>query len=209
MKSTPARVAGSILTKSMRVRTLSLSRTKSFLHICIRGRVGLSSTMSHEGVGFKPQSLRRRGFEPHRMHLIHLTDWRTGGASDSSPYRLWCVAAMAWRRWRGGDGVAAMLSCPRRDRVAPSSERKLMMRIIAYRNQRSAAPTVHAQVLPLHGQDRLARRQARRLRLRDQGHGRRQEDRGRRLGVRRHLQAGRHRRLRPALSVVERATRTD
>ena len=67
----------------------------------------------------------------------------------------------------------------------------------------------NAQVLPLHGQDRLARRQARRLRLRDQGHGRRQEDRGRRLGVRRDLQAGRHRRLRPALSVVERATRTD
>ena len=24
---------------------------------------------SHEGVGFKPQSLRRRGFEPHRMHI--------------------------------------------------------------------------------------------------------------------------------------------
>mmetsp|Transcript_10806 Transcript_10806/g.29452 ORF Transcript_10806/g.29452 Transcript_10806/m.29452 type:complete len:227 (+) Transcript_10806:187-867(+) len=64
-------------------------------------------------------------------------------------------------------------------------------------------------VLPLHGQDRLARRQARRLRLRDQGHGRRQEDRGRRLGVRRDGQAGRHHRLRPALSVVERATRTD
>ena len=34
----------------------------------IRGRVGLSSMMNHEGVGFKPQSLRRRGFEPHRMH---------------------------------------------------------------------------------------------------------------------------------------------
>ena len=103
MKSTPARVAGSILTKSMRVRTLSLSRTKYFLHICIRGRVGLSSTMSHEGVGFKPQSLRRRGFEPHRMHV--LTDWRSGSASDSSPYRLWCVAAMAWRRWRGGYAI--------------------------------------------------------------------------------------------------------
>ena len=62
-------------------------------------------TTSQEGVGFKPQSLRRRGFEPHRMHLIHLTDWRTGGASDSSPYRLWCVAAMAWRRWRGGYAI--------------------------------------------------------------------------------------------------------
>ena len=199
MKSTPVRVAGSILTKSMRVRTLSLSRTKSFPHTCIRGRVGLSSTTSHEGVGFKPQSLRRRGFEPHRMHV--LTDWRSGSASDSSPYRLWCVAAMAWRRWRGGDGVAAMLSCPRRDRVAPSSERKLMMRIIAYRYQRSAVSTVHhAQVLPLHGQDRLARRQARRLRLRDQGHGRRQEDRGRRLGLGRDVQAGHDRRLRPALS---------
>ena len=34
----------------------------------IRGRVGLSSTMNQKGVGFKPQSLRRRGFEPHRMH---------------------------------------------------------------------------------------------------------------------------------------------
>ena len=34
----------------------------------IRGRVGLSSMMNQEGVGFKPQSLRRRGFEPHRMH---------------------------------------------------------------------------------------------------------------------------------------------
>ena len=35
----------------------------------IRGRVGLSSiTTSQKGVGFKPQSLRRRGFEPHRMH---------------------------------------------------------------------------------------------------------------------------------------------
>ena len=136
------------------------------------------------------------------MHLIPLTDWRNGGVSDSSPYRLWCVAA--------GDGAAAMLSCPRRDRVAPSSERRLMMRIIAYRYQRSAVSTVHhAQVLPLHGQDRLARRQARRLRLRDQGHGRRQEDRGRRLGLRRDLEAGRHHRLRPALSVVERATRTD
>ena len=85
MKSTPARVAGSILTKSMRVRTLSLSRTKYFLHICIRGRVGLSSTTSHEGVGFKPQSLRRRGFEPHRMHTRRETDWRNGSASDSSP----------------------------------------------------------------------------------------------------------------------------
>ena len=56
------------------------------------------------------------------------------------------------------------------------------------------------QVLPLHGQDRLARRQARRLRLRDQGHGRRQEDRGRRLGLGRDVQAGHDRRLRPALS---------
>ena len=163
MKSTPARVAGSILTKSMRVRTLSLSRTKSFLHTCIRGRVGLSSTMSHEGVGFKPQSLRRRGFEPHRMHV--LTDWRSGSASDSSP---------------------------------PEENHR--------EAQRRRYDT---QVLPLHGQDRLARRQARRLRLRDQGHGRRQEDRGRRLGVRRDRQAGRHPRLRPALSVVERATRTD
>ena len=36
----------------------------------IRGRVGLSSMMNQEGVGFKPQSLRRRGFEPHRMHTI-------------------------------------------------------------------------------------------------------------------------------------------
>ena len=36
--------------------------------LSIRGRVGLSSMMNHEGVGFKPQSLRRRGFEPHRMH---------------------------------------------------------------------------------------------------------------------------------------------
>ena len=35
----------------------------------IRGRVGLSSTMNQKGVGFKPQSLRRRGFEPHRMHM--------------------------------------------------------------------------------------------------------------------------------------------
>ena len=157
MKSTPARVAGSILTISMRVRTLSLSRTKSFLHICIRGRVGLSSTTSHEGVGFKPQSLRRRGFEPHRMHTDRLT---------SDP------VLRAYRR-----GAASTVQSP--------------------------------QVLPLHGQDRLARRQARRLRLRDQGHGRRQEDRGRRLGVRRDLEAGRHRRLRPALSVVERATRTD
>ncbi len=34
----------------------------------IRGRVGLSSMMNQKGVGFKPQSLRRRGFEPHRMH---------------------------------------------------------------------------------------------------------------------------------------------
>ena len=43
----------------------------------IRGRVGLSSvTTSHEGVGFKPQSLRRRGFEPHRMHM---------NAADATP----------------------------------------------------------------------------------------------------------------------------
>merc|ERR1719310_1752400 len=53
---------------------------------CIRGRVGLSSiTTSQEGVGFKPQSLRRRGFEPHRMHRDISTDWRNGSASDSSP----------------------------------------------------------------------------------------------------------------------------
>ena len=39
------------------------------------------------------------------MHLIHLTDWRNGSASDSSPYRLWCVAATAWRRWRGGYAI--------------------------------------------------------------------------------------------------------
>ncbi len=26
--------------------------------------------MNQEGVGFKPQSLRRRGFEPHRMQLV-------------------------------------------------------------------------------------------------------------------------------------------
>ena len=40
---------------------------------------------SQEGVGFKPQSLRRRGFEPHRMHTRRGTDWRNGSASDSSP----------------------------------------------------------------------------------------------------------------------------
>ena len=150
MKSTPARVAGSILTKSMRVRTLSLSRTKSFLHTCIRGRVGLSSTMSHEGVGFKPQSLRRRGFEPHRMHTDR------------------CQIPVLLESIQG--------QCRRYN---------------------------HAQVLPLHGQDRLARRQARRLRLRDQGHGRRQGRRGGRHLLGQDHQAGRHRRLRPALLIDE------
>ena len=31
--------------------------------------VFLQQKKSQEGVGFKPQSLRRRGFEPHRMHM--------------------------------------------------------------------------------------------------------------------------------------------
>ncbi len=141
MKSTPARVAGSILTKSMRVRTLSLSRTKSFLHICIRGRVGLSSTMSHEGVGFKPQSLRRRGFEPHRMHLIHLTDWRNGSASDSSPYRLWCVAATAWRRWRGG---YAIMPSPRPRRAVERTQIDDENHRVSIIEKRGADGTHHA-----------------------------------------------------------------
>ena len=114
---------------------------------CIRGRVGLSSMMNQEGVGFKPQSLRRRGFEPHRMHV--LTDWRSGSASDSSP---------------------------------PEENHR--------EAQRRRYDT---QVLPLHGQDRLARRQARRLRLRHQGHGGRQGHRGRRLPVRPDLEACDHR----------------
>ena len=141
MKSTPARVAGSILTRSMRVRTLSLSRTKSFLHMCIRGRVGLSSTMSHEGVGFKPQSLRRRGFEPHRMHLIHLTDWRNGSASDSSPYRLWCVAATAWRRWRGG---YAIMPSPRPRRAVERTQIDDENHRVSIIEKRGADGTHHA-----------------------------------------------------------------
>ena len=47
--------------------------------------VFLQQKKSQEGVGFKPQSLRRRGFEPHRMQTHRETDWRNGSASDSSP----------------------------------------------------------------------------------------------------------------------------
>ena len=36
--------------------------------------VFLQQKKSQEGVGFKPQSLRRRGFEPHRMHTRRETD---------------------------------------------------------------------------------------------------------------------------------------
>jgi len=54
-------------------------------------------------------------------------------------------------------------------------------------------------VLPLHRQDGVARRQARRLRQRLQGHGRRQEGRGLRQRVRRDVQEDRRRRLRAAL----------
>ena len=37
--------------------------------------------MNQEGVGFKPQSLRRRGFEPHRMHIDRLSREHHGRAS--------------------------------------------------------------------------------------------------------------------------------
>mmetsp|Transcript_18385 Transcript_18385/g.31308 ORF Transcript_18385/g.31308 Transcript_18385/m.31308 type:complete len:247 (+) Transcript_18385:102-842(+) len=57
-------------------------------------------------------------------------------------------------------------------------------------------------VLPLHRQDRLARRQARRLRLGHWWHGGREGDRGRWQPERQDVQAGRDRRLRPVVSPV-------
>merc|ERR1712146_21292 len=54
-------------------------------------------------------------------------------------------------------------------------------------------------VLPVHGQDRLARWQARRLRLGDEGHGGRQGDRGGRLAEWQDVQARGDLRLRPDL----------
>mmetsp|Transcript_11659 Transcript_11659/g.48854 ORF Transcript_11659/g.48854 Transcript_11659/m.48854 type:complete len:243 (-) Transcript_11659:14-742(-) len=58
-------------------------------------------------------------------------------------------------------------------------------------------------VFPLHRADGVARRQARRLRLRHQGHGRRPGRRGGRHLLGQDHQAGRHRRLRPALLIDE------
>ena len=59
-------------------------------------------------------------------------------------------------------------------------------------------------VLPLHRQDRVARRQARRLRQRHQRHGRRQEGRVVRQRVGRDVEEDRDRRLRAALLDFER-----
>ena len=110
MKSTPVRVAGSILTKSMRVRTLSLSRTlmmwPSGLSSCERPEALVLGTSLRAWVRTPPSSL-----EFHAAHLYPWpswskaldlspnlfggvgsnptgciwTDWRNGSASDSSP----------------------------------------------------------------------------------------------------------------------------
>ena len=152
-----------------------------------------------EVVGFKPQSLRRRGFEPHRMHLIHLTDWRNSVFRQSrfQSDTLWsAMAPTGCEAWRGVLCLRAS-----RDRVAPSSERRLMMK---HRIDHREAPSNTSPRRRLSAPVKTDRLDfvSRRLRLRDQGHGRREEDRGRRLGVRRDLEAGHHHRLRPLAADV-------
>ena len=110
MKSTPARVAGSILTKSMRVRTLSLSRTlmmwPSGLSSCERPEALVLGTSLRAWVRTPPSSLEFNSAHlypwPSWSKALDLspnlfggvgsnptgciwTDWRNGSASDSSP----------------------------------------------------------------------------------------------------------------------------
>ena len=110
MKSTPVRVAGSILTKSMRVRTLSLSRTlmmwPSGLSSRERPEALVLGTSLRAWVRTPPSSLEFNSAHlypwPSWSKALDLspnlfggvgsnptgciwTDWRNGSASDSSP----------------------------------------------------------------------------------------------------------------------------